>query len=115
MPAEPPNSAAAGRLARSPDAPDAQLPALLPSQAAEPAFQAAGEPAARGQAAASALDWLAAPPTHPEEMKAAYDVRLGPMRLSGGARMTPAAVIAAGVCTGIILLGVAVVIRAGRR
>ncbi|MFD2032611.1 hypothetical protein ACFSKM_24455 [Ancylobacter dichloromethanicus] len=67
---------------------------------------AAGVPAAAtGPAAASAFDWLAAPTTHPEEMKAAYEVRLGPLRLSAGARMTPAAVIAAGVCTGIILLG----------
>lgn len=84
------------------------LPALLPPQAADQA-------AATGPAAASAFDWLAAPTTHPEEMKAAYEVRLGPLRLAGGARMTPAAVIAAGVCTGLILLGVAVVVRAGRR
>ncbi|TCK30159.1 hypothetical protein EV667_0247 [Ancylobacter aquaticus] len=105
----------AGSRARHPDAPAGTLQTVLHSQAAERAFQAAEEPAARGQAAASALDWLAAPTTHPEEMKAAYEVRFGPLRLSGGARMTPAAVIAAGVCTGIILLGVAVVIRAGRR
>lgn len=68
-----------------------------------------------GRDASPALDWLAAPPTHPNEMKAACDLRLGPLRLSAGARMTPAAVLAGGLCTGIILLGVAAVVRAGRR
>lgn len=73
------------------------------------------EAAPRGEAASPVLAWLAAPPTHPQEMKAAGEIRLGPLRLAGGARMTPAAVIAAGVCTGLILMGVAAVVRAGRR
>ena len=69
----------------------------------------------RGEVASPVLAWLAAPPTHPQEMKAAGEIRLGPLRLAGGARMTPAAVLAAGVCTGLILMGVAAVVRAGRR
>lgn len=73
------------------------------------------EAAPRGEAASPVLAWLAAPPTHPQEMKAAFEARLGPLRLAGGARMTPAAVLAAGVCTGLILMGVAAVVRAGRR
>lgn len=90
-----------------PRRPTASLRALLPSRAADgPADSPGPRPA---------IDWLAAPPTHPEEMKAAYDVRLGPLRLQGGARMTPAAVVCAGICTGLILLGVAAVVRAGRR
>ncbi|WP_018388688.1 hypothetical protein [Ancylobacter sp. FA202] len=91
------------------------VPAL--SRATMPDTAPAPGAAARvaGGNATPALDWLAAPPTHPEEMKAAYEVRLGPLSLAGGARMTPAAVIASGVCTGLILLGVAAVVRAGRR
>lgn len=73
------------------------------------------EAAPRVEAASPVLAWLAAPPTHPQEMKAAFEARLGPLRLAGGARMTPAAVLAAGVCTGLILMGVAAVVRAGRR
>ncbi|UOK72185.1 hypothetical protein [Ancylobacter polymorphus] len=73
------------------------------------------EAAPREEAASPVLAWLAAPPTHPQEMKAAGEIRLGPLRLAGGARMTPAAVLAAGVCTGLILMGVAAVVRAGRR
>lgn len=83
-----------------------RLPATVPP---------ATVPRAPAAPASPAVDWLAAPPTHPEEMKAAYDVRLGPLHLSGGARMTPAAVVCAGVCTGLILMGVAAVVRAGRR
>lgn len=112
MPDDPPFSDTGDRRAGSPAT---RLPALLPSQAAERGSHAADPPAAGGQAAASALDWLTAPPTHPEEMKAAYDVRLGPLRLAGGARMTPAAVVCAGICTGLILMGVAAVVRAGSR
>lgn len=99
------------------------MPNLIPANAAVPGTVSATPPAARpasfaGPAAprpSPALDWLAAPPTHPHEMKAAYDVRLGPLHLSGGARMTPTAVVAAGICTGLILMGVAAVVRAGRR
>lgn len=95
----------------------------LPARAvpARPAAPGRAEPsprpeaAPRGEAASPVLAWLAAPPTHPQEMKAAFEARLGPLRLAGGARMTPAAVLAAGVCTGLILMGVAAVVRAGRR
>ncbi|WP_425106126.1 hypothetical protein [Ancylobacter sp.] len=82
---------------------------------ARPAAPGRAEPAPRAEAASPVLAWLAAPPTHPQEMKAAGEIRLGPLRLAGGARMTPAAVLAAGVCTGLILMGVAAVVRAGRR
>lgn len=91
-------------------------PVPAPSPATPPDTVRPAAPArVAGREASPALDWLAAPPTHPEEMKAAYEVRLGPLRLAGGARMTPAAIIASGLCTGLILLGVAVVVRAGRR
>ncbi len=91
-------------------------PVPAPSPAHSPAHSPAAAPETRpGREASPALDWLSAPPTHSQEMKAAGEIRLGPLRLAGGARMTPAAVIASGICTGIILLGVAAVIRAGRR
>lgn len=90
-----------------------RLPALPASRLADRVTDEAG---AGGPAAASILDWLRAPSTHPEEMKAAYDLRLGPrIRLQGGARMTPAAVATAGVAVAAILLGVAAVVRATRR
>ncbi|WP_246668915.1 hypothetical protein [Ancylobacter sp. TS-1] len=94
-------------------APASRLPALRPPREADAAGRSA---APESRAGSSAMDWLTAPPTHPEEMKAAYDVRVGAwVRLQGGARMTPAAVVCAGICTGLILMGVAAVVRAGRR
>lgn len=100
--------------AHRPGLPARPVPARL---AAPGGAEAAPRPEAapRGEAASPVLAWLAAPPTHPQEMKAAGEIRLGPLRLAGGARMTPAAVLAAGVCTGLILMGVAAVVRAGRR
>ncbi|MDQ0301930.1 hypothetical protein [Ancylobacter polymorphus] len=99
---------------RRPGLPARPVPARLAAPGgAEPAPRP--EAAPRGEAASPVLAWLAAPPTHPQEMKAAAEIRLGPLRLSAGARMTPAAVLAAGVCTGLILMGVAAVVRAGRR
>lgn len=100
--------------ARRPGLPARAVPARLAAPGrAEPAPRP--EAAPRVEAASPVLAWLAAPPTHPQEMKAAFEARLGPLRLAGGARMTPAAVLAAGVCTGLILMGVAAVVRAGRR
>lgn len=59
----------------------------------------------------------AAPPepvTHPEELRASAELRLGPLTLTSTARATPAGLVAVGVMTGLILLGVAAVVRAGR-
>ncbi|MBS9477423.1 hypothetical protein [Ancylobacter radicis] len=53
---------------------------------------------------------------HPEEMKASAEIRLGrALTMSATARITPAGMIAVGLATGVILLGVAAVVRAGRR
>lgn len=50
--------------------------------------------------------------THPEELRASADLRLGPLVLTSSARATPAGLVAVGVMTGLILLGVAAVVRA---
>lgn len=53
--------------------------------------------------------------THPEEMKATYDISVGPwIRLQGSARITPAGVICTGLATAAILLATSVVVRAVR-
>jgi hypothetical protein len=55
-------------------------------------------------------------PTHPEEMKAVYDLRVGKLiSLQGSARMTPAGVVTAGITASAILLAVSVLVRATRR
>ncbi len=53
--------------------------------------------------------------THPEEMRASAEMRLGPLALTSTARATPAGLVAVGVMTGLILLGVAAVVRARGR
>ena len=76
--------------------PDLALPAL-PVQASDPAGP---EPT----------------PTHPEEMKAVYDVRIGKwVTLQGSARITPAGMVATGIAVAAILLATAALVRASRR
>lgn len=54
-------------------------------------------------------------PSHPEEMKAVYDVRVGSLiRLQGSARITPAGVVTTGIAVSAILLSVAALVRAVR-
>jgi hypothetical protein len=54
-------------------------------------------------------------PTHPEEMKAVYDLRVGKfISLQGSARMTPAGLVTAGIAASAILLAVSALIRASR-
>jgi hypothetical protein len=51
-------------------------------------------------------------PTHPEEIKAKYDLRIGKsISLQGSARITPAGIVTASIC----FLTVALVLMAGRR
>jgi len=55
-------------------------------------------------------------PTHPEEMKAVFDLRLGKwVTLQGSARITPAGVVCTGIMVGAILLATAALVRAARR
>ena len=57
----------------------------------------------------------AALPTHPEEMRASVDVRLGPRAsLRATARVTPAGLVTAGIMVSAILLSVAALARALR-
>lgn len=54
-------------------------------------------------------------PTHPEEMKAVYDVRIGKwVTLQGSARITPAGMVCTGIAVAVILFGMAALIRARR-
>lgn len=54
--------------------------------------------------------------THPEEMKAVYDVRVGKwITLQGSARITPAGVICTGIAVSALLLATAALVRAARR
>ncbi len=55
-------------------------------------------------------------PTHPEEMKAVYDVRIGKwITLQGSARITPAGMISTGIAVSALLLATAALVRAARR
>ena len=54
-------------------------------------------------------------PTHPEEMRASYDFRIGKIvTLQGTARTTPAGIIAVAIAASAILLSVAALVRAKR-
>lgn len=54
-------------------------------------------------------------PTHPEEMKAVYDLRIGKwVTLQGSARITPAGVVCTGIAVAAILLSTAALVRAAR-
>lgn len=57
-----------------------------------------------------------APITHPEEMRADFDLQVGKsIDLKGQARITPAGVAAFGIVTAGILLATTALIRAARR
>ncbi len=54
--------------------------------------------------------------THPEEMKAAFNLRIGDkISLQGSARLTPAGVVSAGVALSAVLLSVGFILWAGRK
>jgi hypothetical protein len=56
------------------------------------------------------------PLTHPEEMRAGFDLRIGKnISLKGTARVTPAGLICAGIAGVAILLAATALVRAGRR
>lgn len=55
-------------------------------------------------------------PTHPEEMKATYNVRIGKsISLQGSARITPAGVVTIGVTTLLVALAFAALAPGRRR
>jgi len=54
-------------------------------------------------------------PTHPEEMKAVFNVKLGGFSMQSSARMTPAGLIALGFAISATLLATAAIVRASRR
>jgi hypothetical protein len=56
------------------------------------------------------------PITHPEEMRASFDLRIGNnINLKGSARITPAGIVTAGLMTVAIILAATGLIRAVRR
>lgn len=62
------------------------------------------------------LDAADAPLTHPEEMRAAFDLRIGEsINLKGTARVTPAGLICAGIAGVAVLAAATALIRAARR
>jgi hypothetical protein len=65
---------------------------------------------------AETLDATEAPLTHPEEMRAAFDLRVGKnINLKGTARVTPAGLICAGIAGAVVLAAAAALVRAARR
>jgi hypothetical protein len=57
-----------------------------------------------------------APVTHPEEMRAAFELRIGERtNLHGSARLTPAGIVAAGLMTVAVLVAMTALVRAVRR
>jgi hypothetical protein len=57
-----------------------------------------------------------APATHPEEMRATFDLRVGEhINLHGSARLTPAGIVAAGLMTVAVLVARTALVRAVRR
>lgn len=55
-------------------------------------------------------------PTHPEEMKAVFNVTIGnSLSMQSSARMTPAGLIALGIAISAVLLATAAIVRASRR
>lgn len=55
-------------------------------------------------------------PSHPEEMKAVFDMRVGKwITLQGSARITPAGVVCTGIAVSALLLATAALVRAARR
>lgn len=56
------------------------------------------------------------PPTHPEEMKAVFDMKVGRfVTMQCSMRCTPADIITAGIAASAILLACAALVRACRR
>lgn len=56
------------------------------------------------------------PPSHPEEMRGAFELNVGRfVSLRGSYRLTPADIICWGVATSAILLATAAIVRAKRR
>ena len=55
------------------------------------------------------------PITHPEEMRAGFDLTFGDLNLKGTARVTPAGLICAGIAGVAVLLAATALIRASRR
>ena len=55
-------------------------------------------------------------PTHPEEMKASYNLRIGKsISLQGSARITPAGIVTVGVTTLLVALAFAALVPRRRR
>lgn len=66
--------------------------------------------------AAQTLGQAASAPTHPEEMKASVDLRIGnSVSLQATARTTPAGLISAGIMASAIVLAVTTLVWAVRR
>jgi hypothetical protein len=61
-------------------------------------------------------DTVEAPTTHPEEMRASFDLRIGKsINLRGNARLTPAGIVTGGIVTVAVLLATTALVRAARR
>ncbi len=61
-------------------------------------------------------DMIDAPLTHPEEMRATFDLRIGKsINLKGTARVTPAGLICAGIAGVAVLVAATALVRAARR
>ncbi len=57
-----------------------------------------------------------APITHPEEMRANFNLRVGDkISLQGAARITPAGVVSAGIALSCILASIGFIVWAGRK
>ncbi|MCF2523008.1 hypothetical protein [Bradyrhizobium sp. G127] len=55
------------------------------------------------------------PLTHPEEMRAGFDLTFGDLHVKGTARVTPAGLICAGIAGVAVMLAAAALVRAARR
>jgi hypothetical protein len=57
-----------------------------------------------------------APTTHPEEMRAGFDLRIGKnINLKGSGRLTPAGIVPVGLMTVAVLAATTALVRAARR
>jgi hypothetical protein len=56
------------------------------------------------------------PITHPEEIRAGFDLRIGNnINMKGSARITPAGIVTVGLMTVAVLLATTALVRAARR
>jgi len=55
------------------------------------------------------------PVTHPEEMRAGFDLRIGQTFASGARASTPAGIVTAGLMTVAVLVATTALVRAARR